>query len=397
MITATALHDRGFHIPRDLGELRTFLQAAMEVEHLTIPLYMTGLYTIRPGTNRTAYFAIRSVLMEEMLHMTLAANLLNAVGGRPRVGRKEFVGRYPARLPFSDDDVPPVSLQHFSPGALRTFLRIEQPRSLTPPPQEGAGWTSIGQFYDALRQGLLRIVEREGEAVVFPRGREHLQVGPDDFYNSGGEVFAVHDTASALLALRVVAEQGEGVGDTIWDSNDLIFREERTLAHYFRFHEIYSGRSYGPHDRPKDPPSGPLVDVGWQDAHPIHGDSTIAAYERFAATSEVHARAVEFNSRYAALLTCLDRAFNGRPRVMALAVPLMLELRDRAGQLHHNPHPDPALARLGIFASPTFELGDPEFAAAAQAVDKDIALAGLRAGEPVDLSAVSPATGESFA
>ncbi|MEU1676763.1 ferritin-like protein [Streptomyces roseifaciens] len=397
MITATELHERGFRVPQDLGELRTFLQAAMEVEHLTIPVYMTGMYTIRPGTNRTAYFAIRSVLMEEMLHMTLAANLLNAVGGSPRVGRAEFVGKYPAKLPFSSDDLPPVPLLHFSPEALRTFLRIEQPRSMTPPPQEGSGWTSIGQFYDALRQGLLQIVDREGEHTVFPPGREHLQVGPDDFYNSGGEVFAVRDTKSALLALRVISEQGEGVSDTIWDSNDLIFKEERTLAHYFRFNEIYTGRSYGPHDRPKDLPSGPLIDVSWEDSHPVHGDSKVAYYERFAATSDVYAQAVEFNSRYAAMLTCLDRAFNGKPRVMALAVPTMLELRDRAAQLHHNPHPDPALAALGIFASPTFELGRPQFDAAAQAVDADIALAGLETGEPVDLSALTPATSETFA
>ncbi|MET7665591.1 hypothetical protein ABZT45_41225 [Streptomyces sp. NPDC005356] len=82
---------------------------------------------------------------------------------------------------------------------------------------------------------------------------------------------------------------------------------------------------------------------------------------------------------------------------MALAVPTMLELRDRAEQLHHNPHPDPALAALGIFAGPTFELGRPQFDVAAQAVDADIALAGFETGEPVDLSALTPATGETFA
>ena len=59
--------------------------------------------------------------------------------------------------------------------------------------------------------------------------------------------------------------------------------------------------------------------------------------------------------------------------------------------------PDPALAALGIFAGPTFELGRPQFDVAAQAVDTDIALAGFETGEPVDLSALTPATGETFA
>ncbi|MGG7574357.1 ferritin-like domain-containing protein [Streptomyces sirii] len=257
MITAMALDAQGFGIPQTIEELRTYLQGALEVEHLTIPVYMTGMYSIHPGANRTAYFAIRSVLMEEMLHMTLVANLLNAVGGKPVVGRKEFVAKYPAKLPFSSDkDVPLIHLRHFSPDALRTFLRIELPRKLAPHPKPGEGWTSIGQFYDAIRQGLEKLVEDHGEAAVFPQ-RPARQVGPEDFYNSGGEVFAVHDLKSAKLAIRVISEQGEGLDDHIWTSDDLIFGEQRQLAHYFRFNEIYTGRSYGPHDTPKDPPSGP--------------------------------------------------------------------------------------------------------------------------------------------
>ncbi|MFG2288993.1 ferritin-like protein [Streptomyces sp. NPDC048595] len=381
MITAMALHAQGFGIPKTIDELRKYLQGALEVEHLTIPVYMTGLYSIHPGTNRTAYFAIRSVLMEEMLHMTLVANLLNAVGGKPVVGRKEFVAEYPAKLPFSSDkDVPRIHLQHFSPDALRTFLRIELPRKLAPDPKPGEGWTSIGQFYDAIRQGLEKLVEEHGETAVFPK-RPERQVGPEDFYNSGGEVFAVHDLKSAKLAIRVISEQGEGLDDHIWTSDDLIFGEQRQLAHYFRFNEIYTGRSYGPHDTPKDPPSGPLLDVTWDDAYPIHGDSKVADYKK---NKEVYEQAVAFNTRYAALLSYLQQAFDGTPRAMALAIPTMLELRDRSEQLYRNPHP----GRPDRFASPTFELEKPQFDAVHETVEENLRLAGLEAGEPIDLSAV---------
>ena len=34
---------------------------------------------------------IRSVVIEEMLHMALACNLLNAVGGQPEIDRAGFV------------------------------------------------------------------------------------------------------------------------------------------------------------------------------------------------------------------------------------------------------------------------------------------------------------------
>jgi hypothetical protein len=40
------------------------------------------------------------------------------------------------------------------------------------------------------------------------------------------------------------------------------------------------------------------------------------------------------------------------------AVPLMLELRDASQRLYRNPHPKPAMAALGLHASPTFELTD---------------------------------------
>ncbi|MGW4898349.1 ferritin-like domain-containing protein [Kitasatospora sp. NPDC004240] len=395
MITALELHDAGFARPTTLPGLRRYLQAAMEVEHLTIPVYMTGMYTIRPGTNRSAYYAIRAVLVEEMLHMTLAANLLNAVGGSPRVGTG-FVAEYPARLPFSDESVPRIGLGHFSPEALRTFLRIERPKAVTPDAADGSGWTSIGQFYTVIREGLEYLIATLGHDAVFPRDRPGHQVGPEDFYNSGGEVFPVDGRNSALEALETITEQGEGVHDSIWNSNAR-FGEQPELAHYFRFNEIYTGRSYGPDDRPKDQPSGPLIDVSWDDAYPIHGDSKVADYRRFAATSAVYEQAVAFNARYAVLLRYLDSAFNGRPRDMALAVPTMLELRDRAERLYRNPHPDPVQAARGRFASATFEIDAPHFEAADEEVARNVRAAALVAGRPVDLSALTSDSAEAFA
>ncbi|MFJ1791078.1 ferritin-like domain-containing protein [Kitasatospora griseola] len=393
MRTALALEKAGFAVPDTLEKLRTCLQAALEVEHLTIPVYMTGMYTIRAGTNTAAFYGIRAVLMEEMLHMTLVANLLNAVGGAPVVDSR-VVAEYPARLPFSGESVPSIGLQHFSPAALKTFLRIEQPKSMTPPTAPGGGWTSIGQFYDTVREGLEHLVRTLGHDRVFTGGRER-QVGPEDFYNSGGEVFPVEDLAGALLAIETVTEQGEGVHDTIWNSNE-VFGEARELAHYFRFNEIRTGRSYGPHDRPGDLPSGPLIDVDWDGAYPIHGDSKVADYREYERTSAVYEQAVAFNSRYAVLLCYLGSAFNGHPRHLAPAVPTMLELRDRAAQLYRNPHPDPALAARGFFASATFEITDPQFDAAGAEVARNLAAASLRAGEPVDLAGLASDSAEAF-
>jgi hypothetical protein len=106
-----------------------------------MPVYMSGMYSIKAGTNAFAYEVIRSVLLEEMLHMTLAANLLNAVGREPDT--KKFVRKYPAKLPFSDASLPKIHLRHYSPEALETFKLIERPRSFVPPTPNAKGWTSI--------------------------------------------------------------------------------------------------------------------------------------------------------------------------------------------------------------------------------------------------------------
>ncbi|MGH3770930.1 MAG: ferritin-like domain-containing protein [Pseudonocardiaceae bacterium] len=375
-------------LPRTLPELRTYLQGALEIEHLTIPPYLTAMYTIRAGTNQAAYYAIRSVVLEEMLHMTLVANVLNAVGGRPRVAHPDFVRGYPAMLPYSALDVT-IPLQHFSPEAMRTFLLIEHPQRLDDNPlPSGKGWTSIGQFYDFIRQGLLALVTELGEDTVF-RGRPERQVGPADFYNSGGEVFPVTDLASALLALRVITEQGEGLSDSLFDSDDQVFGETRQVAHYFRFNEILTGRGYGPHDTPDALPTGPEIDVRWEDAYRIDPNASVASYARYDNTA-VYQHAVAFNDAYAELLAHLEIAFNGTPRFMILGVPAMLRLRDLAERLYHNPHPDPGKGSRGYFASATFEIDHHQIERGHEVASARVRTVSLNADEPVDLSAVEP-------
>lgn len=347
---------QGYRQPKDVPELRTYLQAALEIEHLTIPVYMTGMYSIKPGTNAHAYDVIRSVLLEEMLHMALTANLLAAVGGKANVST--FVKQYPARFPRADTRVPEVPLRHYSPEALTTFLNIEQPRSfVTPNGQTPTGWTSIGQFYDAIRRGMTSLEQsaQKTPAKTIFTGKEADQIGPRDFYNSGGEVFAVTGLKTALLAIEVISDQGEGAHDSIWDSDDKIFGEERQVAHYFRFNEIHKGRRYGRHDLPRNPPSGPLLDISWADAYPI---DPLAKVEDYDESPELKAQAVLFNKTYAKFIALLEKTFHGQSDLMRHAVPLMLELRDASQRLYRNPHPMPEKAAQGLQASPTFELTD---------------------------------------
>ena len=146
-------------------ELFHYLRAALQLEHATIPPYLTALYSIRPGTNSDAYHVIRVVVVEEMLHLTLAANIFNAIGGTPDLTGADFMPVYPAFLPDGEQDFE-VALRRFSPEAVDTFLKIERPAepqsadrrvvrrsrdrgalpAVNPGGEEGLHFHSIGEF-----------------------------------------------------------------------------------------------------------------------------------------------------------------------------------------------------------------------------------------------------------
>ena len=84
---------------------------------------------------RKAIEVLSSVMVEEMLHLTLAANLLNAVGGRPRLDIPEMLPGYPHSLPHGDRSFE-ISLFRFGPEAIETFLKIEQPSPAGAPPED---------------------------------------------------------------------------------------------------------------------------------------------------------------------------------------------------------------------------------------------------------------------
>jgi len=119
----------------NVKQLREYLQAAMQLEHATIPPYLTAAYSAKIEANKPSIDIVLAVAKEEMLHLTLAANLLNAIGGQPDLISPGFVRSYPTYLPTGQDDFD-VSLEKFSDHALKTFLAIERPTSLKPEPSE---------------------------------------------------------------------------------------------------------------------------------------------------------------------------------------------------------------------------------------------------------------------
>lgn len=340
------------------------LQAAVELEHSTIPPYLCAMYTIKPGTNREAAEIIRTVVVEEMLHMILAGNVLNAIGGAPSIDDPLFVPDYPATLPIGTGAPLIVNLLPFSEHAIDTFLAIEhpaipakkglvaaavpvEPGQIRAMLRRGELYESIGEFYAAIEQALIYFeqeAQRQGKTIF--TGELSRQITREQYYASGGEAFAVTDLSSALDALQVIVDQGEGF-DTA-EPERLLMAEGEELGHYYRFMEIKRGRRYVKGDSPNNP-TGPTipVDYGPDAVWAMIANPKTAKYP----LGQVRERSVAFNQTYTGLLRLLHQAFNGEPEELVPAVVQMFSLKEAALGLIKNPVP----GQEARYAGPSFE------------------------------------------
>lgn len=345
------LDTSGAHAIDTLDDLRRHLQWAIELEHATIPPYMCALYSLDPGRNPEAVNVVGTVLAEEMLHLALAANLLNAVGGSPRIDTPELLPAYPHPLPHGDRSVE-VHLAPFGAEALELFLRIERPASADAPPQSDE-YQTIGQFYAAIEAGFRALCDEIGEAEVFC-GAPERQIGEVHLSSGGGKVIPVHDLKSALAALAEIIEQGEGAARTeVWDGDrDVHHPDHDEVAHFYRFQELRVGRRYQPGDTPSSGPTGEEIAVDWGGVLPMRHNPRTSDHPEH---SPVRVAQEEFNQTYSLLLYLLELSFNGEPGQLKEAVGVMYTLRAQALALMRMPTGDGRTT-----AGPTFEYVPPE-------------------------------------
>jgi hypothetical protein len=193
-----------------IESLRQHLQTAIELEHSTLPPYLCALYSLKEGSNDEARAVLQSVALEEMLHLTLAANILNAVGGAPALDSPRLLPSHPTTLPHSDGSIV-LSLRPFSRDAVEGFMAVERPAP-TDSASEDENYATIGQFYRAIDEALVRLSAEIGEAALFS-GDPSRQVTDALYYGGAGRIITVTDLASARRALReIVVADTKGLG-----------------------------------------------------------------------------------------------------------------------------------------------------------------------------------------
>ena len=312
------------------ADLYPFLQAAIELELATIPLYLTAYFSLKPGANEEVGSLVRSIVIEEMLHMVIAANVLNALGGDPRLDDPTVVPTYPGPLPLGIDDAAVLHLAPMSMDQVEAFMGIEEPEDPQEFPvaqrAEALGlptFETIGSFYGAI---IDKIRELGRDAFDRP---SHPQVT--------GRWFPVHELSpvtgvkSAVAGLELVVRQGEGTRKDPLDP-------EGDAAHYYRFAEVRNGRRLVAD--PTSPKgysySGSPVVFDPGGVWPLLVDP---APERYPTGSRSRRLVDQFDHSYTRLLRSLHATFNGRPGKLDEAIGLMYELRLAALAMVTEPDP----------------------------------------------------------
>ncbi|MDR6806699.1 rubrerythrin [Dyadobacter sp. BE34] len=323
-----------------LEELYPLVQNAVELEHSTIPPYLTAMFSLNPGANPVQRQVIHSIVIEEMLHMTIAANILNALGGHPVINHADFVPEYPGPLPMGIGNGLIVGLEKYSTDVVKNvFMEIEEPEnplvfksvSLAALPT----YSTIGQFYQAIQQKIDELAPDE-----LP-GEKSKQVTSSFF--PADELFPIYTKQNAIDAINIIIEQGEGTSTSPLDQED-------ELAHYYRFEELYKGKRLVKDDTAPNGYSfsGPAIPFSAEGVFPLFPNTKISMLP---VGSEEWNRMNEFNTSYYSLLSGLHTTFNGQPGMLDNTVGVMYDLKLTAQKLCATPFP----GKPGYTIGPSFE------------------------------------------
>jgi hypothetical protein len=302
------------------------LHAAMTLELSTIPPYMTALISIKPRQNRVAANIIRDVMMEEMLHMLLAGNILSAIGGKVQFNA-ENIPSYPLTLKFDgkqfDDREFDVNLAQFTQSNIETFTWIELPEGwnekdvqpLSFGELDVPGYT-IGEFYKEIIKQLEDLCKEYGEPAVF-NGDPAYQLGLNFYWAGGGSPIKITRLEDAKRAIDVIIDQGEGTKHSLYDGDTHYFDQPEEVAHFFRFREILFGRHYQSGDDPRKPPTGEAFEVDYGDVYQIKKNAKSSDYASDPIMSKLND---EFNRFYSLTLCQIADALNGATGAMYTAI-----------------------------------------------------------------------------
>ena len=338
---------------------------AAELEHSIMCQYLYAAFSLKQAESEHVSAAqlqtierwrnsVSHVATQEMLHLTLVQNLLTSIGAAPHLSRPNLPpppGHYPSTIL--------LTLMPFGEQALRHFMFLERPEGMQLDDAEGLraveratpvmhpgqlvpqmqDFATVGHLYRSIEDGLRGLTSKYGESTLFC-GPRRAQAASASF--GWKELVQVSDLASALKAIDVIVEQGEGP------------RGDWRTAHFGQFVSILDEYLAMRGEDPRFEPARPVL------------PANVRARERempLAMISDPNtARCTDlFNVTYEILLLVLQRYFahteetDAQLQVLVdVALGLMFEAIKPLGQLITRLPIGPEHPRMT--AGPSFEL-----------------------------------------
>jgi hypothetical protein len=365
-------------------ELVTALKQAAELEvavmlqyiyaAYSIPNYFTGVEYVRRGLwtveqlhlacgdgKEVRNYGMRGVLLEvsreEMIHFLMVNNILMAIGEPFYPAIPEF-GELNRRFPIDID----LALEPFNVTSLQRFMRLEMPDFLEEnlahepvspnPAVDGLhGYGSLSELYRQIREALQTIPD----LFIVKKGRvggEHRLFIRDDFNKVHPDYqLQVDDLNSALFAIDLIVEQGEGVQ---------VDSPKYERSHYKQFCRLFAALSSG---QMKDSETG--RQVPWNPSYPalrnpsLHqGDykTNIVTVPQTRAVMEI------FNESYFLMMQLMVQHFGLMPtgslrrsKLMNAGIDVMTGMMRPLGELLMSM----PSGKRGKTAGPSFEIATP--------------------------------------
>ncbi len=259
--------------------------------------------------------------------MTLACNILNAIGGHPVIADAASSRAIRATLPMGVAGGLKVHLKRYSKALVEdTFMEIEEPE--------------IPLDIPVMRRALPRRRRRSLSASSTPASAPSI-VGHAELFTGDPELAGERpflrcrrryprysDVDSALLAIQTIVEQGEGTPKSPLDL-------QKDIAHYYRFQQFSKGM------RIVRDPSEPLkvtFDPAAATVHRRHrrrhpDDRRPAACDLCGADWRAEQLSAEADASYSKILRGLHQGFNGEPGKVDDPVGTMFEFKTILGEL----------------------------------------------------------------
>jgi hypothetical protein len=300
---------------QSIDDAYRLIQMAVQVEFSTLPPYLYALYTIRRGTNPAASSRLLGIVHQEMIHMCLACNLMNALGRSPTLSAPTYPGPLPGDIGSDKGKTFDVHLLPFSRESMAQGMKIEEPEDggiVFPELLEGVEpeFMTIGQFYAAL------------DAYLATLPRSAWQAGRNQFDGAqffAGQLFAINDYADAHRAIQQIVSEGEGSKDSPLD-----FQNE--LAHFYRFEEIWRDEVLVRADNPKGFAwSKQPLGVDWKAVYPAIPDP--GTHDFSGDPPAARAAQDACNAAFTRMVDELQRAIAGEQARLGNAVRAMFDLR----------------------------------------------------------------------